>query len=253
MLHCSHLNERLEFGMESVAILSHSFINSGGRIIPCRTALVDLGLNDVDPGLAPEGARCADGSLCVNQKCLPVADLKVGPNSCPNNCNGNGICNTKGNCHCDDGYSPPLCISKGTGGSLDSGPATHPDATPALLTFFYVCLVIVPLFLLCVFVTYHRRRIWEMSKEGTPEEWRIWMEKTNRATKFMRQSDQPDGSRPSRPTSLLTHVDISAPMPYENGQSTASSPTHALLPHVDTSTSALSAVISDKTQKECTS
>ena len=31
MLHCSHLNERLEFGMESVAILSHSFINSGGR------------------------------------------------------------------------------------------------------------------------------------------------------------------------------------------------------------------------------
>jgi hypothetical protein len=43
MLHCSHLNERLEFGMESVAILSHSFINSGGKIIPCRTALVDLG------------------------------------------------------------------------------------------------------------------------------------------------------------------------------------------------------------------
>ncbi len=42
MLHCSHLNERLEFGMESVAILSHSFINHQGRIIPCRSALVDL-------------------------------------------------------------------------------------------------------------------------------------------------------------------------------------------------------------------
>lgn len=36
MLHCQHLNERLEFGTESAAILSHSFINSGGRIIPCR-------------------------------------------------------------------------------------------------------------------------------------------------------------------------------------------------------------------------
>ena len=256
MLHCSHLNERLEFGMESVAILSHSFINSGGRIIPCRTALVDLGLNDVDPGLAPEGARCADGSLCVNRKCLPVANLKVGPNSCSNNCNGHGICNTKGNCHCDDGYAPPICVMKGNGGSLDSGPASHPGGTTALLTFLYVCLILVPLFLLCAYVAYHRRRIWEMSKERTPEEWRIWMEKTNPATRFIRRtnlySDQPDGSRPSRPTSLLTHTDISAPMPCENGQS-SSSPTHALLPHVDTSTSALSAIVSDNTQRECTS
>ena len=44
MLHCQHLNERLEFGMESVAILSHSFINSGGRIIPCRLLLLSLSL-----------------------------------------------------------------------------------------------------------------------------------------------------------------------------------------------------------------
>ena len=253
MLHCSHLNERLEFGMESVAILSHSFINSGGRIIPCRTALVDLGINDVDPGLAPEGARCADGSLCVNQKCMPVADLKIGPNACPNNCNGHGICNSKANCHCDEGYAPPLCIATGTGGSVDSGPASHPYSTPALLTFIYVCLVLIPFLLLCAFITYHRRRIWQMSKEGTPEEWRTWMEKANPTAKFMRQSDQEDGSRPSRPTSLLTTADISAPVssvPYENGQSTSSSPTHALLPRIDTSTSALSNVVSDKTQKE---
>lgn len=63
MLHCQHLNERLEFGMESVATLSHSFINSGGKIIPCRTAIVDLGINQVDPGLAPDGAKCAPGKV----------------------------------------------------------------------------------------------------------------------------------------------------------------------------------------------
>lgn len=64
MLHCMHLNERLEFGMESVSILSHSFINAGGNIIPCRTAIVDLGLNEIDPGLAPDGAKCAEGKVC---------------------------------------------------------------------------------------------------------------------------------------------------------------------------------------------
>ena len=104
MLHCTHLNEQLEFGMESVAILSHSFINSGGRIIPCRTALVDLGLNQIDPGLAPEGAKCGDGSLCVNKKCMPVASLKIGPASCPENCNGHGTCNSNGHCHCGKNF-----------------------------------------------------------------------------------------------------------------------------------------------------
>lgn len=63
MLHCKHLNERLEFGMESVATLSHSFINSEGNIIACRSAIVDLGLNQVDPGLAPDGAKCASGKV----------------------------------------------------------------------------------------------------------------------------------------------------------------------------------------------
>lgn len=63
MLHCKHLNERLEFGMESVSILSHTFINKKGSIIPCRTAIVDLGINQVDPGLTPDGALCGDGKV----------------------------------------------------------------------------------------------------------------------------------------------------------------------------------------------
>ena len=46
--------------MESVAILSHSFFNVDGKIIPCRTAYVDLGLQDVDPGLVPNGAKCGN-------------------------------------------------------------------------------------------------------------------------------------------------------------------------------------------------
>jgi len=58
MLHCKHLNERLEFGMESASILSHTFINFKGNVIACRTAIVDLGLNEIDPGLVPDGSKC---------------------------------------------------------------------------------------------------------------------------------------------------------------------------------------------------
>lgn len=67
MLHCKHLNERLEFGMESVAILSHSFINVKGSVVPCRTALVDLGINQIDPGLAPDGAKCGESMVILKR------------------------------------------------------------------------------------------------------------------------------------------------------------------------------------------
>lgn len=65
MLHCKHKNERLEFGMETVSIVSHTFINNAGSMIPCRTAIVDLGLNVVDPGLTPDGAKCGENMVCV--------------------------------------------------------------------------------------------------------------------------------------------------------------------------------------------
>ncbi|XP_039294126.1 uncharacterized protein LOC111052645 [Nilaparvata lugens] len=129
MLHCKHLNEKLEFGMESVAILSHSFISSiDNEVIPCRTAIVDLGLNEVDPGLAPDGAKCGVGMMCVNQKCMNVSSLRAASlaGDCPKGCSGNGVCNSLGHCHCKVGFAPPHCDYPGTGGSLDSGPATDP-------------------------------------------------------------------------------------------------------------------------------
>lgn len=129
MLHCRHLNERLEFGMESVAVLSHSFMNYKGSIIPCRTAIVDLGLESIDPGLAPSGAKCGEGKMCVNQKCMAVESLRASGRGieCPENCYGNGICNSQGHCHCNKGFSPPLCYEPGYGGSTDSGPASDPN------------------------------------------------------------------------------------------------------------------------------
>lgn len=127
LLQCRHLNERLEYGMESVALLSHTFINYAGSIVPCRVANIDLGLESMDPGLSPNGAKCGDQKMCLNQKCLAIDNLrKQGLGiECPE-CNGNGVCNSKGHCHCDDGWAPPFCNGPGSGGSSDSGPASRP-------------------------------------------------------------------------------------------------------------------------------
>ena len=217
MLHCSHLNERLEFGMETVAILSHSFINHGGRIIPCRTALVDLGLNDVDPGLAPEGGRCGEGKMCVNRKCMPVADLRIGPHSCPSDCNGNGLCNSYGHCHCKVGYAPPDCLATGPGGSVDSGPASNPEATSPATVFVIALLTILPIVAVCGALFLFVQR----TKRGK-DEWRRFMEKA-----------KGDGgaASPARKLELGS--------PAEESKSNPPSPKAALLPRVDTTTTAL--------------
>ena len=127
MLHCYHLNERLEFGIESSAIISKRFINYRGSIIACRNALVDLGLDSVDPGLVPNGAKCSDNKMCFNQRCFSVDYLQnTSFKMCDNNCSGNGVCNSQGNCHCNEGFGPPDCSYSGYGGSIDSGPMVDP-------------------------------------------------------------------------------------------------------------------------------
>lgn len=137
MVHCRHLNERLEFGMESVAVLSHSFMNYKGSIIPCRTAIVDLGLETMDPGLTPNGAKCGEGKMCMNQTCVNIESLQSNFAMCKDNCNGNGVCNSLGNCHCDIGFAPPFCDKPGPGGSVDSGPASDPEGKNKFYNFFY--------------------------------------------------------------------------------------------------------------------
>ncbi|XP_039495580.1 disintegrin and metalloproteinase domain-containing protein 12 [Drosophila santomea] len=140
MLHCIHLNERLEFGMESAAVLSHSYISHDRKIVACRTALVDLGLQTTDPGLTPNGAKCGTDKMCVDQRCLPVATVRqTGMGKpCPEDCNGNGICNSRGHCHCDVGFGGEACSKAGSGGSPDSGPATDPNGSVGFKRFLYV-------------------------------------------------------------------------------------------------------------------
>jgi hypothetical protein len=114
-LHCFHQNERLEYGTESAAILARSFIPHKGKMLICRSAMIDLGLDSVDPGLVPNGAKCGTNSICVNQKCVSVKSF-LQTNPCYQNCNSNGFCDNKGNCHCFPGFAAPYCSESLTSG-----------------------------------------------------------------------------------------------------------------------------------------
>ena len=48
---------------------------------------------------------------------------------CSNNCSGNGICNSNGNCHCDDKFGGISCDERGYGGSIDSNRANYMGKT----------------------------------------------------------------------------------------------------------------------------
>ncbi|NWI18644.1 ADAM9 protein, partial [Crypturellus soui] len=82
-----------------------------------------LGLDILDAGVVEDGMPCGDKRICINRTCVPEAAHLTSPCSSEKTCRGNGVCNTKGNCHCDDGWAPPFCKFAGFGGSIDSGPA----------------------------------------------------------------------------------------------------------------------------------
>lgn len=42
--------------------------NASGKYV-CRAVILDVGLEMPDPGLVPDGAKCGDHKLCVNQIC----------------------------------------------------------------------------------------------------------------------------------------------------------------------------------------
>lgn len=106
-LHCDSLEGNMQYkrGLKQMT-------NSKFNRVTCWGAE----FSPVDEGLVPNGAKCGVDKLCLNQKCISVDKLKV---QCPD-CHGHGVCNSKGNCHCDKGWAPPFCNEPGDGGSIDS-------------------------------------------------------------------------------------------------------------------------------------
>ncbi|RVE59736.1 hypothetical protein OJAV_G00191540 [Oryzias javanicus] len=90
----------------------------------CVNADFDLGTDVLDPAYVNPGSPCDTGKTCVDFKCMNASVLLPNLNcDAKTTCNGHGVCNDQGHCHCDNGWGPPSCDRSGWGGSIDSGPA----------------------------------------------------------------------------------------------------------------------------------
>ncbi|XP_007528506.2 disintegrin and metalloproteinase domain-containing protein 20 [Erinaceus europaeus] len=79
-----------------------------------------VGMSIPDIGQVEDGTVCGPKKICVHKRCVRMAQQ---PQSCqPRTCHMKGVCNNKQNCHCDRGWAPPYCTTKGYGGSKNSGP-----------------------------------------------------------------------------------------------------------------------------------
>lgn len=122
-----------------------------GDQITCMNANFNMGPDVPDPAYVKTGSVCAPGKLCLDFTCRNSSVLDQSQKcDAQKNCNSNGVCNDQFNCHCNDGWAPPNCDTKGRGGSINSGPAQIDySLRDGLLIFF---LLVVPILVVLIVV-----------------------------------------------------------------------------------------------------
>ena len=83
LLHCVHLNEKLMFWRENLAIATPaSFLQKGSKVYVCRSATLDVGLNMPDPGQVPDGAKCGHEKVSlvqsIKRQVSPLTSVFIG-------------------------------------------------------------------------------------------------------------------------------------------------------------------------------
>ncbi|XP_029435339.1 disintegrin and metalloproteinase domain-containing protein 15 isoform X2 [Rhinatrema bivittatum] len=144
-IQCQGGNDRPVLGSNAEIVVTTVAVNHTEQV--CRGTYFNLGDDITDPAMVMPGTACSSGKVCINQKCQDTSTL--GFWECRRKCNERGVCNSNGNCHCEQGWAPPDCKSAGYGGSIDSGPLEQESGSSALSTaLLLIFLLVLPLALL---------------------------------------------------------------------------------------------------------
>ncbi|XP_034508284.1 LOW QUALITY PROTEIN: A disintegrin and metallopeptidase domain 3 [Ailuropoda melanoleuca] len=152
----------------------------GGHICLSGYLRPEAGGLVVDASRMNNGTMCGANKYCYRGICQDADSYPNRPNcQSERNCSGHGVCNNLLNCHCDVGYSPPICepAPLSPGGSYDDG-FWYPEpkgesllrkryAAPqrnGLLISFYIFLPILILTAIVIF-KWDKIRFW--NREGT--------------------------------------------------------------------------------------
>lgn len=66
MLHCEHLSEKLMFWKEALAFtMPEAWVLVNDTRHDCKAAILDVGLSMPDPGMVPDGAKCAKQHVSI--------------------------------------------------------------------------------------------------------------------------------------------------------------------------------------------
>ncbi|XP_063172837.1 disintegrin and metalloproteinase domain-containing protein 15 [Candoia aspera] len=102
----------------------------------------------LDEAVVLSGTTCGPSKVCIDKQCRELSSLKFPVCKC----NGRGVCNSRGHCHCQPGWAPPNCQNGGLGGSADSGPPAPGEAsraTPTVLVLIALLLAALLIVGLC--------------------------------------------------------------------------------------------------------
>uniref|UniRef100_A0A803Y248 ADAM metallopeptidase domain 32 n=1 Tax=Meleagris gallopavo TaxID=9103 RepID=A0A803Y248_MELGA len=120
-----------------------------------------------DPMLVRDGSVCDDRKVCMEQKCVSAAALNY---SCDirRKCHDHGVCDSKGDCHCDVGWKPPDCREKA---ESQGGPSGDPWNKSSLKTWQLLTLCLsVPILIGLIFVVIKRKELKQCLSTEQPQE-----------------------------------------------------------------------------------